>query len=376
MYLQRSGQMMALLAASTLILTACGSGNEETPAAPTGAPGAPGESSAPAESFTGTLNGGGSSAQEAAMEAWRGNFGQANAGVTVNYDPAGSSAGREQFLSGGLQFAGSDAALDDEEIAMGKTRCPGGDAINLPLYVSPVAIIYNLEGVDALNLSGPVAADIFNQKITMWNDPAIAALNEGTELPGTAITPVNRQDGSGTTENFTDYLAQTGGDKWPYPADGDWPVSGGESAQGTSGVVQAVTDGAGTIGYADFSRAGELGVARVQVGTDFVAPSPEGAAKAIETSERLPGRPAGDISLKINRTTTDPADYPISLTAYSIVCTAYADAAAGNLVKGFFSYVVSEDGQNAAAENAGSAPLTPALRDEILTTIKGIKAGA
>ena len=110
--------------------------------------------------------------------------GSANPDVTVNYDPAGSSSGREQFLSGGLAFAGSDAALDDDELKAGKDRCPGGDAIDLPLYVSPVAVIYNLEGVEELTLSPEVIADIFNQKISKWNDPAITALNEGVEPAG------------------------------------------------------------------------------------------------------------------------------------------------------------------------------------------------
>ena len=367
----RYGPTAVLLLAGALALTACGS---EGPQAANGA-GSTSSSSAPAE-LTGTLNGGGSSAQEAAMEAWRAGFGEDNDAVTVNYDPAGSSSGREQFLPGGLAFAGSDSALSDEELTAGKERCPGGAAVDLPLYVSPVAVVYHLEGVDELNLSADVLARIFDQKITKWDDPAIAALNEGVTLPAQAITPVNRSDGSGTTANFTDYLAEAAGDSWPYEAASDFPVKGGEAASGTSGLVAAVEGGSGTIGYADLSRAGDLGVAKIQVGSEFVAPSADGAAGLVAAAEPVPGRPAGDITLTLPRDTEDASAYPITLITYSIVCTTYEDAAQGRLVKAFFTYVAGEDGQAAAAENAGSAPLPDAVRADVLKEIGAIKVGS
>ncbi len=369
MKLQRTSRIAALLCASTLALAACSDDDQGGSTTSEGGSGSGGSS------LSGTLNGGGSSAQEAAMEAWRAGFGEANPGVTVNYDPAGSSAGREQFLSGGLAFAGSDAALDEEEIASGTTRCEGGNAIDLPLYISPIAVIYNLEGVEELNLDAATTAKIFNVQITKWNDPAIQALNEGVELPDLDITAVHRQDGSGTTNNFTDYLADAAGSDWPYEADSDWTAPGGEAAQGTSGVVAAVEGGNGTIGYADLSRAEGLGVANIKIGEEFVAPSAEGAAKAVETAERVSGRPEGDISLEIDRATTDPTDYPITLVAYSIVCTSYPDAAQGELVKAFFTYVASEEGQQAAADNAGSAPISDALRTDVLAAVEAITAG-
>ena len=206
-------------------------------------------------------------------------------------------------------------------------------------------MVYNLEGVEELTLSAPVLADIFNQKITTWDDPAIAALNDGVTLPAQDITPVNRSDGSGTTENFTDYLAEAAGQKWPYEADSDFPVQGGEAANGTSGVVAAVAGGPGAIGYADLSRAGDLGVAKILVGDEPVAPTPEGAAALVDAAERVSGRPTGDITVELPRDSEDPATYPITLVAYSIVCTTYEDAAQGELVKAFFSYVASEEGQ-------------------------------
>ena len=107
--------------------------------------------------LSGTLNGGGSSAQESAQGSWRAGFQSANSGVTVNYDPVGSGTGRENFLTEAYLFAGSDSALsaDEGELETAKERCGGADAIEVPAYVSPIAVVFNLEGVDSLQLSAP-----------------------------------------------------------------------------------------------------------------------------------------------------------------------------------------------------------------------------
>jgi phosphate transport system substrate-binding protein len=215
--------------------------------------------------LSGNLVGAGSSAMDAAQQAWIAEFQTANPDVTIDYDPSGSGAGRDTFLEGASGYAGSDRAFNDEEIAAGGFAgcAPDSTIIQLPLYISPIAVIFNLEGVDSLNLDPATIAGIFAGTITNWNDPAIAATNDGVELPDQAITPVHRSDDSGTTENFTDYLAQAAPEVWTYEADGVWPFEGGEAAQGTSGVVDAVTNGTGTIGYADASRAGDLGTVAV-----------------------------------------------------------------------------------------------------------------
>ena len=93
------------------------------------------------------------------------------------------------------------------------------------------------------------------------------------ELPDLEITPVHRSDESGTTENFVEYLSAAAGTVWTDEVSGDWPAGlpvAGEAAQGTSGVVEAVSSGNGTIGYADASRAGDLGTIAVKVGDDYV----------------------------------------------------------------------------------------------------------
>ena len=226
------------------------------------------------------------------MDAWRAGFQKANSGVTVNYDPSGSGAGVEKFNADGVDFAGSDSALDEEkgEIAAAKKRC-GADAIEVPNYISPIAVVFNLEGVTELQLSPETISNIFNGKIKTWDDAAIKADNPDAKLPSTKIDPVHRSDESGTTKNFTDYLEKAGGGAWTYPSDKVWPIKSGEGANQTSGMVSAVGGGKGTIGYADLSQVGDLSSAKIKVGDQWVEPSSEGAAKAVESSP-LAGRSA------------------------------------------------------------------------------------
>jgi phosphate transport system substrate-binding protein len=357
---------LSVALAGTLVLSACGASNEAGNSGSTG----------DAEQLSGSLVGAGASSQQAAMQGWEAGFNGLQPDVDFSYDPVGSGGGREQFLAGGTDFAGSDAALDDEELALAEERCGTSGVFELPNYISPIAVIYNLEGVDELNLSPETVAGIFDQKITNWNDAAIAADNPDATLPDQAITPVNRSDESGTTENFTDYLAAAAASAWPYEPDGVWPVAGGESAQGTSGVVAAVGAGAGTIGYADLSQAGDLGVANIGVGEEFVAPSAETAAAVVENSEPVAGRGEFDFAVELNRDTTGSGEYPIVLVSYHVGCVEYDDQEKAELVKAFMGYVVSENGQQAAAEAAGSAPISDTLREQAQTAIDAITAAA
>jgi phosphate transport system substrate-binding protein len=358
---------VSMALAGTLALAACGASNEGGSEGGNGTGGS-------GEQLSGTLVGAGASSQEAAMQGWTAGFAGEQPEVTVNYDPVGSGGGREQFIAGGTDFAGSDAALDDTELAEAQERCAGGEIFELPNYISPIAIAYNLEGVDELNLSPETIAGIFNQDITTWNDPAIAEDNPDVELPDTNITPVNRSDESGTTENFTEYLAAAAGDAWPNEASGDWPVPGGEAAQGTSGVVQAIGAGDGTIGYADLSQVGDLSTVDVGVGEEFVEPTAEAAAAVVENSERIAGRGEYDFAIELARDTTESGNYPIVLVSYHVGCVEYEEAGTADLVKAFMSYVISEEGQQAAADAAGSAPISDALRDQAQAAIDAVAA--
>jgi phosphate transport system substrate-binding protein len=360
---------LSVALAGTLALSACGASNE------TGSEGGSGGGS-DAGSLSGDLVGAGASSQQSAMEAWQAGFQGEYPDVQFSYDPAGSGAGREQFIAGSADFAGSDAALDDEELASAQERCAGGEIFELPNYVSPIAVIFNLEGVDELNLTPQTIAGIFTGAITTWNDPAIAAENPEATLPDTAITPVHRGDDSGTTDNFTDYLFQAAGDVWTSEPDGVWPLEGGEAANGTSGVVEVVTSTAGAVTYADASRAGDLGVASVSVGEDFVAPSAEAAAAVVENSPAVEGRGEYDFAIEVNRQTEGSGEYPIVLVSYHIGCIEYDDQETADNVKAFMEYVISEDGQSTAAENAGNAPISESLREQATGAVDAITAAA
>jgi len=343
-------------------LSACAAGNES----------ASGDTTSDS-SLSGTLKGAGSSAQEAAQGAWAAGFQTDNPDVTVDYYPIGSGGGREQFIAGGVDFAGSDSALSEEEgeLEKAKERC-GGEVIEVPNYVSPIAVVHNVDGVDDLQLSAPTLAKIFRGDITTWDDAAIKADNPDADLPAEKITPVHRGDDSGTTKNFTAYLQAAAPDVWTDEPEDAFPIKGGEAATGTSGVIQAVSSGKNTIGYADASQAQDLGTAKIKVGEEYVAPSAEAAAKILEISPRTEGRGKGDLAFELDRSTDEAGVYPVVLTSYLIACPTYDDQATADLVKEFVTYVVSKDGQQAAAENAGSAPLPASIEKQALQIAESI----
>jgi phosphate transport system substrate-binding protein len=332
-----------------------------------------------AVSLSGTLNGGGASSQGPAQEAWRAGFSGLNPGVTVNYDPTGSGDGRKAFSEGGLAFAGSDSAFGPDEIAAGGfgSCADGSGLIEVPVYISPIAVGFNLPGVDSLNLDAATVASIFTGQITAWNDPAIVEQNDGTDLPDLAITAVHRADSSGTTANFTDYLDQASGGVWTEGSVEDWPDSlQGEAAESTSGVAETIVGTEGAIGYLDASRAaGAMGTAAIKVGENYVSYSPAAAAAAVGGSTFQSDRSAGDVVVDIDRTIDSGEVYPLILISYLIGCETYADPSQGALVKGYLEYVASPEGQAEAAANAGSAPITgdPNVEPKVAAAIASIQ---
>jgi phosphate transport system substrate-binding protein len=359
---KRLGSIAAIAIAGTIVLSSCAA-NEGGTTEPTAGP-----------ALSGTLVGAGASSQGSAQEAWIAAFQTANPDVTITYDPTGSGAGRETFIGGGSDFAGTDSALKQEEIDGGFASCtPDTGYIQVPAYISPIAVIFNVDGVDKLNLDATTLAKIFKGDITSWDDPAIAALNAGTTLPSAAITAVHRSDDSGTTKNFADYLFQNAPDVWTEKPADPFPYATGEAAQGTSGVVDAVTNGTNTIGYADASKAGDLGTAAIKVGDTFVSYSPEAAAAVVAESPAGDTAGATDLSIKINRTTTDPTHYPLVLVSYIVTCTEFVKADVAPLVKAYITYITSAEGQAAAADAAGAAPLSSDLSDKVAAVLATIK---
>ena len=371
----RRGVYAAVAASTMLVLAACGSSASGD--STTSADGGSTEESAAGSdmgSLSGVMAGAGASSQEKAMEGWVAGFTEAAPGVQASYDAVGSSGGREQFLAGGVQFAGSDAALKEDELASVPATC--GEPLELPLYISPVAIVFNLPELNDtnLNLDSATIAKMFSGEITSWDDEAIAAQNEGVDLPSLAVIPVNRSDGSGTTENVLEYLAATAPEAWPHEPSDVWPITGGQSGNGTSGVISTIEAAEGAIGYADASRAGDLGTAALKVGEGYVPFSPEGAALALDVSPLTEDATDTRITYELDRTTTEAGAYPLVLISYQLACSTYEDASDAANVKAFLSYVASEDGQARAADPsvAGSAPISEELRTKVLAAIDSI----
>ena len=190
--------------------------------------------------------------------------------------------------------------------------CASGNAFDIPVYVSPIAVVFNLNGISGkgktLNMDADTIAKIFDGKITKWNDDAIKQQNPKVDLPDLDITVVHRSDKSGTTKNFLSYVKDAAGDAWSYELGENWPNEVGQGAKGTSGVISTVQQADGTIGYADASQAGELGTVAVKVGDDYVPFSAEAAAKVVDASP-LDESATGDnrVVVKLDHNTTELA---------------------------------------------------------------------
>ncbi len=367
---------LAAISALALTLTACG---QDATTDTTSSSDATGESSAAetsAASLSGSLAGAGASSQEKGQNAWIAEFGMENPDLTISYDPSGSGNGRTAFIDGSVQFAGSDSVMKTEEIEAATARCEGSEPIEVPLWISPIAVVYNLPSLDAehINMSADTIAKIFSGQITKWNDPELVEQNPDIELPDADIIPVNRSDESGTTKNFTQYLADAAPDVWTYEPDEVWPLDGTQSGAQTSGLLEVVEGAEGTIGYVDASRAGDLGTVAVGVGDEYVPFSAEAAAKIVDISE--PTEDATDLRLTLDlaRDTTESGVYPIVLVSYLIACSTYADEQDATNVKAYLEYIASEEGQDlaASADVAGIAPISDDLRTKVMAALETI----
>ena len=354
-------------------LAACG----DNTAAPTG-DNTGNSNTSSAEAISGEFKGAGASSQQSAVDAWRAGYTAQNPDVQIGYDPSGSGAGVSTFLTGATEWAGSDAALSADQVEQSKSVCAEGTAFDITVYISPIAVVFNLKGVSDegkhVNMDADTIAKIFDGKITTWNDPAIQDQNPDLELPATPITVVHRSDKSGTTQNFVSYFIDTVPDAWPYELGENWPNEVGQGAKGTSGVISTVQQADGTIGYADFSQVGDLGTVAVKVGEEYVEISADAGSKVIDDSE-LDSSAEGEnrVVVKLNHNTTAEGAYPIVLVSYDIACPAYKDADTAKFVKSWLTYVVSEEGQQTASQNAGSAPLPDSLRETVMKSIDAIK---
>ncbi|MEE3753804.1 phosphate ABC transporter substrate-binding protein PstS [Mycobacterium intracellulare] len=369
MKLNRFGAVLSVLGVGALALSGCGSDNNGTGAnAPVG-------SSSGKVSCGGkkALKASGSTAQANAMTRFVNAFEQACPGQTLNYTANGSGAGISEFSGNQTDFGGSDSPLAANEYAAAQQRC-GSPAWNLPVVFGPIAITYNVTGLDSLTLDGPTAAKIFNGAITMWNDPAIQALNVGATLPGVPIHVVFRNDESGTTDNFQKYLDAAADGAWGKGAGKTFKGGVGEGAKGNDGTSAAIKATEGSITYNEwsFAQAQKLNMAKVitSAGPDAVSISAESVGKTI-AGAKISGQ-GNDLVLDTLSfyKPKQAGSYPIVLATYEIVCSKYPDSGVGTAVKGFLQSTIGA-GQNGLADN-GYIPIPDAFKARLSDSINAI----
>lgn len=329
------------MAVGMLLLSACGRGDGGGGAAPSASP--PSHVTCAEE---GRLAGSGSTAQQNAMKHWMRGYQSACPGVRIRYDPIGSGGGVAQFLRGATNFGGSDTPLSEDDFEFSRSTCPGSRAIDLPMVGGPVAIGYNVDGVDSLVLDASALAKIFDTRITMWNDPEIRRLNPGARLPATEIIAVHRSDDSGTTQNFNAYLADAAPQEWPYEKVKAWQAKGGHAAPGSDGVVSTVRSQNGSIGYVElsFAEAEDMPTVKLDTGApDPVVVSAESASAGIAAAEVVGS--GQDMTLEFDYRTRVPGAYPIVLVTYEIVCADGNPADVLPALKSFLAYTASEEVQ-------------------------------
>ena len=325
MRFQRRAAAIGLIAAGALLFSACGSDDNSAGGA---APQASGVTCGGKQA----LKASGSTAQANAVTGFVNTFEQTCNGQTVNYTASGSGAGVNDFLGGQTDFAGSDAALKPDEMAKAGQRC-ASPALDLPMVFGPIAIAYNVPGVPGLVLDGPTAAKIFNGTVTTWNDPAVAALNPGKNLPAAPIVVNFRSDESGTTQNFQTYLNAASNGAYGKQAAKTFNGGTGVGAKGSQGVTDATKNTPNSISYieASFAQKAQLPTANIinAGGGQPVPLSTENVGRAID-SVKVTGQ-GNDLTLDLSSLyeTTTPGAYPIALATYEVVCSKYADPQTG-----------------------------------------------
>jgi phosphate ABC transporter phosphate-binding protein len=372
--LDSNGRALTVVALALAIcgatLTACGSDDNRRGASPTTISGLTGTAGCGGKNG---LTAEGSTAQQNAMSLFNQVWGQYCPGKGVSYNPTGSGAGREQFIAGHVDFAGADSPLVADQIGPAAKRCDGNPAWDLPLVFGPVALVYNLPGVQKLVLSSDALAKVLSGRITVWNDPILAALNPGVALPDTKIVPIYRSDSSGTTDNVQKYLTAAAPQSWTRGVGTEFQGGVGEGTAKSAGVIQAVRATPGAIGYVEkgFADQAALSYALIDTGNGVVPLTDDTANKAIQAAGFVAD--GNDLVLDLNPmyAAQQPGTYPLVLATYEIVCSKGYAPDTSAAIKSFLG-VAATNGQ-AGLTSAGYVPLPDKVKERLVTAINAMQ---
>jgi phosphate transport system substrate-binding protein len=362
---RKSALAVGTACALALSVSACGSSDDS------GSSGSAGSGDAKSAQLGGSINGAGATFPQPVYQEWASKF-KEKVGTTVNYQGIGSGGGVAQFTAGTVDFGASDAPMKDDEIAAAEKK--GSTPVHVPTVMGAVTVSYNLDGVKSgVKMDGATIANIFLGKIKTWNDQAIASQNAGTTLPSSNITVCHRSDESGTTKNFTEFLADYS-DDWKNGPGVDksvkWPT--GTGAKGNDGVAACIKQNAGAIGYVEqaYALANNFTFASVknEAGA-YVAPTLDSTSAAGDGLD-IPE----DLRFSTINATGKTA-YPITATTFLLVyqdmCKAGLDAGKAKLVKAWLDYAEG-DGQTVAGE-LQYAKLPDAIHTAAKAKVEGLQ---
>ena len=322
------------LVAMALSLAACSSSSSSSPSGSSSSSGSGGGTA----KLSGTLNASGSTFQLPYQQAAIPAFKSIQPNMTVNYAGGGSGKGVTDLASGVVNFAGSDSPISaaQEPLFKGKT------VLYFPVVIGPISMAYNLSGVRNLKLTPEVIANIFDGKITSWNNSAITAINPGVSLPSTPITIAVRSDSSGTTANFSLFLKTAEPSVWTLGSSSTikWPSSA-RAGNGNGGVAQIVKSTPGAIGYVDYADAKATGLSSAEVKNkdgNYVAPSPTTASAAAAGVAVAP-------NLTFHAVWGSGANaYPITYQSWDLVYQTQSSSQTAKELQAYIGYLIG-DGQ-------------------------------
>jgi len=328
------------------LLASCGSGNSGSSATSSGA---------------NEITGAGSTFVYPVLSAWAADY-NGQAGVKVNYQSIGSGGGISQVEAGTVDFGATDQPLSPDDLAK-------NNLAQFPVIVGGIVPIVNITGMTPgkLKLSGPILADIYQGKVKTWNDPQIVAANPGVGLPAAQITPVHRSDGSGTTFNFTHYLAQVSPAWKRGPGEGK-TVSwiGGVGGKGNEGVANYVKQIPNSIGYVEYAYViqNKMAYALVQnAAGNYVLPSADSFSAAAASANWASAK---DFDLVMTNAPGAQA-YPITASTFVLLPRQPKDKGRSDAAIAFFKYAL-EKGQP-QANKLDYVPLPDTVVKQIETYI-------